>query len=382
MRKSGCLRNLNDIKLKNLKNKRVLLRADFNVPIGDDGTIDGQEDWRIKAVFPTIKYLLKQKAKIILLAHLGRPKISRKFIKSLRLKVSKAESSEYSLRPVAKRMNELLKKKIKFVNDCLGKSAKKAVEEMKPGEIILLENLRFYKEEAENNVDFAKKLAELGDIYINDAFSDCHRAHASIVGIAKFLPSCAGLLLEKELKLMESAVKPKHPAIAIIGGAKIETKLPAVNNLAKIYDFVLVGGMIANEIIESCGKYKFGLNVILPEQAGILRKNSYDIGLISAQKFAACIKKAKSIVWNGPMGKFEEEKYSAGTRGMISAIKIALKNGARVLIGGGETISAVQKFAPELMNKKIANLNISTGGGAMLEFLAGKNLPGIEALKK
>ena len=181
---------------------------------------------------------------------------------------------------------------------------------------------------------------------------------------------------------MKKADDPKHPAIAIIGGAKIETKLPAVNSLAKIYDNVLVGGMIANQIISEPWRYKTNSNVILPDNAGGLEEKGFDIGQVSINEFVKFIKKAKSIVWNGPIGKFEEEEYNKGTRGVINAIKKAHSNGASILIGGGETINAIQKFAPDLFDKKMKSFNISTGGGAMLEFLAGKKLPGIEALKK
>ncbi|MFH1048661.1 MAG: phosphoglycerate kinase [Patescibacteria group bacterium] len=382
MQNSFNLKTLSDIPLKNLKNKRVLLRADFNVPVGKNGKIGGNEDWRIKAALPTIKYLLKQNAKIILLAHLGRPKISRKFIKSVKSKVRKVESLEYSLKPVAIRIEELLKSKIKFVDDCIGDKARKAAEEMKSGEIILLENLRFYKEEEENNEKFAKELASFGDLYINDAFSDSHRKHASIVGITKYLPSCAGLLMEKEIEMMQAAIKPKRPAIAIIGGVKLETKSPAVNNLAKIYDYVLVGGMVANEMIKSKFLHSLALNIILPAKENLIKEKHFDIGHNTVKEFSKFIQKAKTIVWNGPMGMFEDSKYQAGTKGVIELIKSARKNGANVLIGGGETIYALRKFAPKLMDKKNKGFNISTGGGAMLEFLAGNDLPGIEALKK
>lgn len=368
MHKSVFLNKLSDIPVKSLKNKRVLLRVDFNVPFGEDGVIDGSEDWRIRTVIPTIKYLLKQKTKLVLLAHLGRPK--GKVREDLRLG------------PVQDRLSELLDLSVEKMPDCIGEAVEKAVGEMEIGEILLLENLRFYPGEEENNDDFAKKLASLGDIYVNDAFSDCHRSHASIVGITKFLPSYAGLLLEKEFQEMEKAVRPDHPAIAIIGGAKIETKLPVVNTLAKIYDHVLVGGMIANEINEDPAHYNTGSNVVLPDEKCVLEEKGYDIGSCAAEEFAKFIENARSVVWNGPMGKFEEERYSAGTRGVVAAVKKAHSNGATILIGGGETINAVQKFAPELFDKKIKGFNISTGGGAMLEFLAGKGLPGIEVLKK
>lgn len=366
MKNSAYLKFLRDIPLKNLKNQRVLLRADFNVPLGDDGAIDNTEDWRIKAVIPTIKFLLKQNAKIIILAHLGRP--GGKIREDLRLS------------PIQDKLSELLDLSVGKMPDCIGKDVEKAVGEMEPGEIMLLENLRFHPEEEENDNVFSKKLAGLGDIYINDAFADCHRNHASIVGITKFLPSYAGLLLEKEYQEMEKAISPHHPAVAIIGGAKIETKLHVVNSLAKIYDNVLVGGKIANEIIKNPGLYAVRYNVVLPVKENVSKESGYDIGLNTIKEFSNIIEKAKSVVWNGPVGKLEEEKYSFGTRGMIEAIKKAHDSGARILIGGGETIYAIQKFYPELINEKKKNFFISTGGGAMLEFLTGNKLPGIEML--
>lgn len=367
MKNSFCLRTLREIPKKSLKNKSVLLRADFNAPVGNDGVIDSNEDWRIKAVLPTIEYLLKQNTKIILLAHLGRP--GGKVRENLRLD------------PIRDRLSELLNLSVKKIFDCVGRDAENAIGEMKAGEILLLENLRFHSGEEENDDVFAKKLSKLGDIYINDAFSDCHRKHASIVGITKFLPSYAGLLLEKEFNLMENANNPEHPAVAIIGGAKIETKLSEVKALEKIYDHILVGGIIANEIIKDQKKYNISPNVILPDKKAVLKAKGYDIGEISFKKFENFIKNAKTIIWNGPMGKFEEKKYSAGTRNVIGSVIEAHDAGAKILIGGGETINAIQRFAPELMNKKTKSFNISTGGGAMLKFLAGENLPGIEALK-
>ncbi len=367
MKNPALLKNFNDIFFKKLKNKRVLLRVDFNIPIDENGMTDNNEDWRIKAVLPTIKFLLKHNAKIILLAHLGRP--GGKIQENLRLE------------PIQGKLSKLLNKPIKKTPDCVGKQVKKTISEMEPGEILILENLRFHKEEEENNEKFAKELASFGDIYINDAFSDSHRNHASIVGITEYLPSYAGLLMEKELKMMQKAINPKHPAIAIIGGAKIETKLPAVMALAKIYDYVLVGGMIANEMMKNRERYITSSNIIFPDKESILQMKGFDIGLSSVRQFAKFIKNAKTIVWNGPMGMFEDVKYQEGTKDIMDLIKLAHKNGANVLIGGGETITAFQKFAPELMNKKVKGFSVSTGGGAMLEFLAGKELLGIEALR-
>lgn len=362
------VKTVKDIPSERLKNRRVLLRADFNVPLDSNLKVGDKEDWRIKAALPTIKYLLERKAKIIIMAHLGRPKGRVK--ENLRLG------------PIQDKLSELLDVSINRTLGCVGENVERAISEMEEGEILMLENLRFHKEEEENDEDFSKKLAALGDIYVNDAFSDSHRAHSSIVGITKYLPSYGGLLLENELEMMKKGANPEHPAIAVIGGMKLETKLPAVRALAKIYDYVLVGGTIANEIINTPVKNAFASNIILPEAGELEKQRYFDIGESAVEDFSKFIKTAKFIVWNGPMGKFEDPDFEAGTKGIIKAIKSAHQNGAEVLIGGGETVYAVQKFAPELMDEKMKNFNISTGGGAMLEFLAGKKLPGIEALRE
>lgn len=358
---------LRELSRDSINNKRVLLRADFNVPIGNDGKIGGKEDWRTKAALPTIKYLIKNNAKVIIIAHLGRP--GGRVVKGLRLA------------PIKDKLSRLLKDKVIYLPDCKGKKVRDAALNMKAGEIILLENLRFYKEEEKNDPKFAKNLAGLGEFYVNDAFSDSHRAHASIAGISKYLPSYAGLLFEREIDMLEKAQNPLRPAVAIIGGAKLETKLPAVKALSEIYDFVLVGGMIANEIISTKAVNEIRPNVILPALDSLLKEKYFDIGADSVKKFAGFIQKAKTIIWNGPMGKFEDPKYELGTKGMVDEIRNIHAKGADILIGGGETIYAVQVFAPELVEKEIKSMHISTGGGAMLDFLAGKELPGIKALK-
>ncbi len=367
IRKIGGIKLLSEIPQNKLRDKRVLLRVDFNLPIKSDGKIDSKENWRVKAVLPTIKYLLKLKAKIILLSHLGRPK--GKVIEKLRLG------------PVQDELSCLLNISVARMPDCVGENIKKAILRMEFGEVLMLENLRFHKEEEKNDKKFAKELAGFGDFYINDAFSDSHRKHASIAGIAKYLPSCAGFLMEKELKMMQSALNPKRPAVAIIGGAKTETKLPVIKNLAKIYDYVLVGGVIANEMIKPKSLHSLASNIILPAKEDLIKEKYFDIGENTAKSFSKFIKNAKTIVWNGPMGMFEDVKYQVGTKGVIESIKSARRNSATILVGGGETICALRRFAPELINKKIKNFHISTGGGAMLEFLAGNDLPGIEVLK-
>ncbi len=342
----------------NLKNKKVFLRVGFDVPLGDDGKIDEKEDWRIKASLPTIRYLLEKNCRIILATHLGRPK--GKIVEKL------------SVEPIQEKLSQILNLPITMVSDCVGPQVKKTADKIRGGEILLLENLRFHQEEEKNDLDFAKKLANLAEIYINDAFSVCHRKHSSIVGIPEFLPSAAGLLLEKETKILFKALKnPKRPAIAIIGGAKIKTKLPVIASLAEKYNQVLIGGLTAVEArIENL---KFDENVFLPDD--FLEKNGgkLDIGKKTIDKFHEIISTAKTIVWNGPMGKFEEKEYSFGTKKIAQAIA---ESSAYKIVGGGDTIFALSQFG------LIEQMDfVSTGGGSMLEFLSGKKLPGLEALK-
>ena len=369
--------------ISNLKNKKVLVRVDFNVPVGDDGIVDKKEDWRIRAALPTIEYLLKKKAKVILMSHLGRPE--------KKLEVGNWKSG-YSLKPAANRLGELLDCKVRFVGDCIGNKVEKSVNKIKAGEIIMLENLRFYKEEKNNNEKFAEKLAELADIYINNAFSVSHRKHASVCAITKFLPSYAGLLLEKEVRILSEAMEnPKRPAVAIIGGAKVETKLPVVKYLANKFDNILVGGVVANEMSDDDtlaekptpslsregnnqeGNFQEGNVVKLPNDFVWENNERMDIGPETIKEYLKIISRAKTIIWNGPMGMFEKEKFSEGTKSIVAALT---KSKSCVIMGGGETIAAVSEFGDL---KKIDY--VSTGGGAMLEFLAGRKLAGLEALK-
>ena len=390
--------------VQNLKDKKILVRVDFNVPVGSDGIIDDKEDWRIRASLSTIRYLLEKKAKIILMAHLGRPELSQKFIKSKVHKVNK----KYSLKPVARRLGELLNLEIKFINDCVGNEAKDAVLKMRAGDIVLLENLRFYKEEEKNDKEFAKKLAELAHIYINDAFSVSHRKHASVSAITKFLPSYAGLLLEKEIKILSEAINnPQKPATIIVGGAKMKTKVPVIKYLIGKFDHILAGGIVANVILKAKGidtgkslmdgidieevkKIDLASNKLyVPVDAVVCdsQKNEVDflaigkigdnkildIGTETAKLYSKIITDSKTIIWNGPMGLFEKNDFSSGTKAVAKAVAMAK---GYTIIGGGDTISAVDKFEDI---KKIDY--VCTGGGAMLEFLAGKKLPGIEALE-
>lgn len=405
--------------LQNLQNKKVLVRVDFNVPIGKDGVVDEEEDWKIKATKPTIEYLLKQNAKIILISHLGRPEISQKSInsaplirgvggfKSIKPKVHKAKSLEYSLRPIARRLEELLKCKIKFVDDCIGDTVKKTTKEMKSGEIILLENLRFYKEEEENNEKFAKELAGSADIYVNDGFSVSHRAHASVSAITRFLPSYAGLLLEREVKILSEAINnPKRPATVIIGGAKVETKVPVIEYLMDKFDYILVGGVVANVILKAKGidtgkSLSGGMDLTEVQKIDLASKKLYipvdvvvcndkkkiislsaigkigdnkilDIAAETANLYSKIISDSKTVLWNGPMGMFEDENYAFGTKEIAKAVA---KSRGYKIIGGGDTISALDKFG--YLDKMDY---VCAGGGAMLEFLSGNELPGIKAL--
>ena len=385
--------------IKNLKNKKVLVRVDFNVPVGDDGIVDNKEDWRIKASLPTIEYLLEKKAKIILMAHLGRPG---KKLETGNWKL------EYSLKPVADRLEKLLNKKVKFVDNCVGDKVERTVSKIKAGEIIMLENLRFYEEEKDNDKEFAKKLASLADIYINNAFSVSHRKHASVHAITKFLPSYAGLLLEKEVTILSKAINnPKRPATIIIGGAKVKTKVPIIKNLTDKVDHILVGGVVANVILKIKGidtgrsllngvdlkkvkEINFGseelyvpVDVIVYnpktkkislQAVGKVGDNEIlDIGTESANLYSKIISDSETIIWNGPMGMFENKNFSFGTREIAKAVA---KKSNCTIIGGGDTIAAVDKFGDL---EKITY--VCTGGGAMLEFLAGKKLPGIEVLE-
>lgn len=378
------------------KNKRVLVRCDFNVSLDEKGRV--LDDFRIKETIPTIEYLMKKGAKIILMSHLGKPE--GKVIENLRLT------------PVQEKLMEYLDVSITKAQDCIGKEIEDWLSEMRPGEILLLENLRFHKEEEENEENFAKTLASLGDIYINDAFSTCHRPHASIVGIPKYLASGIGLLLEKEIKILSKVLEnPWRPLVVIIGGNKIATKLNLACQFLEKTDHLLLGGKIANVILTAKGVSlgeqlleKEIINIVkkieltnpklhlpvdgvialenlvedyLREGAvGKIRKEEriFDIGQETIKIFSEVIKSAKMIFWSGPMGMFEYKKFERGTKEIAESI---IRNySAFKIAGGGETITALSKFG--LLDKFD---HISTGGGAMLTFLSGEKLPGLEALK-
>lgn len=378
--------------------KKVLVRVDFNVPLNDKGEIT--DDTRITASLPTIQYLLEQKAAVILMAHLGRPKGQVK--------------PELSLAPVAKHLGKLLGKKILFAPDCVGEAAQAAGSKLKPGHILLLENLRFHKEEEKNDMEFAEKLASLADLYVNDGFGVSHRAHASVEGVTHFLPAAAGFLLEKEIQYVGQAVtNPLHPFVAIIGGAKVSDKIGVISNLLDKVDTLLIGGGMANTFLAAQG-YKMGkslveedkldlakellakakknkVNMLLPtdlvmaaafapdaEHVTEKVKNlnqaymALDIGAETSKAYAEALADAKMIVWNGPMGVFEMDAFCKGTEAVAKAVA---KSRATSIVGGGDSVAAIEKLG---LAKRITH--ISTGGGASLEYLEGKVLPGVAAL--
>ncbi len=382
-----------------LRNKRVIIRADFNVPLDDSHQIT--DDTRIRSTLPTINRAVDDGAKVILCSHLGRPK--------------GMFDPRYSLAPVAKRLGRLLGKEILFAPDCIGPAVEGLIAKMNPGDVLLLENLRFHQGEEDNDDTFSKALAALGDVYINDAFGAAHRAHASTVGITKFIPaSAAGFLLKKEIEYLEGAVEnPVRPFVAILGGAKVSGKIGVIENLGKRVDKVIIGGGMAFTFLKAKGLeignslvendmldfakgikdhalsrgVKFYLPVdcvvaasrepgaeskIVPVQE--IPKGWYglDIGPASVKLFDEAVQNAKTILWNGPMGVFEIDAYARGTLAMAHAIANAY---ALTIVGGGETAMAVHR-AGESENMSF----ISTGGGAALELLEGKQLPGLTAL--
>jgi phosphoglycerate kinase len=384
-----------------LKSARVLVRVDFNVPMSKD--VEGliTDDKRIVETLPTINKIISDGGKCILMSHLGRPK------GEVNLK--------YSLRYAAMHLTDLLNKSVFFADDCIGADTRIKVSELKEGEVMLLENLRFYKEEEANDADFARKLASYGDVYVNDAFGSAHRAHASTEGVTHFISKCAaGYLMEKELEYLSKVVlNPGHPFIAILGGSKISGKIDVIKNLLDKADKILVGGgmvftfykamgyeigsslieddkmPLAKELIkESAGKIMLPVDILVADK---LDNNSpciivwgnempkdkigVDIGPETVKQFREEILKAKTVMWNGPMGVFEMDNFANGTFGIAKALADATKKGAVTVIGGGDSAAAIQKAGLE---KEVSH--VSTGGGASLEFLEGKSLPGVEAL--
>ncbi|MCK4670860.1 MAG: phosphoglycerate kinase [Nanoarchaeota archaeon] len=334
------------------KDKRVLLRVDFNVPLEQ---VISKEDLKIKAALPTIKYILKKKPKkLILMSHLGRPKGK----KVQELKMDK----------VAKRLSQLLKQKVKKVDKCFGINIDKIKEQ-----IIMLENLRFYPGEKKNDTNFAKKLAALADVYVNDAFGVSHREHASLVAITKVLPSCAGLLLEKELKMYDILQKPRRPFIVVIGGAKLETKMPLIKAFIKKVDYILLGSSLGQHVMgkpENLWMIK-NKKIIFPEDYN----GKFDIGKKTIKNYTYLLATANTICWNGPVGMSEKKRYATGSRAIAKAI--AKNKRATTILGGGSTEQAAKQFK---ILKKVKH--VSTGGGASLLVWQGAELPSVKALQQ
>ncbi len=378
--------------------KKVLVRCDFNVPLDENGHITDEN--RLVGALPTIKYLSGKGAKVILCSHLGRPKGE--------------FNMKYSLAPVAKRLSELLGKEVKMANDVIGDSAKETVASLKDGDICLLENVRFHKEEEKNDPEFAKQLASLADIYVNDAFGTAHRAHASTAGVAAYLPAVCGYLIEKEISIMGKALAdPARPFVAILGGAKVSDKIGVIENLLDKVDYLIIGGGMAYTFLRAkgccigtsiCEEEKLdlartimekaqqkGVELLLPVETVVAKEFNetsdsktlsseeipedymgMDIGPKTIELFSDVIKKAKTVIWNGPMGVFEMPKFAVGTKAIAKALS---ETDAVTIIGGGDSAAAVAQlgYADKMTH-------ISTGGGASLEYLEGKVLPGIACL--
>lgn len=344
------LRKIQDV---DIEQKKVLLRVDFNVAI-ENGR--AKETFKIEAAKESLEYLMKNKARVAMISHLGRPE-------------GKVDPN-FSLGQIREDVENILGVRIKFLDDCLGDEVAGAMTTLDSGEALMLENVRFYEGDEKNDTDFSEKLAKGFDVFVNDAFSASHRDHASVTGVAKIIPSYAGLRLQKEVEEMERVKdNPEHPAVAIIGGAKIETKLPVINFFERSYDKILVGGKIANEASDQ--KINFTEKVMLPVD---YIDDRLDMGPQTVALYKEVIKDAKTIVWNGPTGKFEEEKYAHSSNEMLLAV---LGSGAYTVVGGGETLEILEK---NNAMKKVGF--VSTGGGAMLDYLGGHEMPGIEILKK
>ena len=390
--------NKKTVKDIDLKGKKVFVRCDFNVPMDENQNIT--DNTRIVAALPTIKYLLEQNCKIVLASHLGRPKGEFK--------------PEFSLAPVAKELSKLLGKEVIMAKDVVGEDAMAKAENLKEGEVLLLENVRFHKEETDNDPEFAKKLASMAEVFVNDAFGTAHRAHASTTGIADYLPAVSGFLIEKELKFLGNAVNnPERPFVAILGGAKVSDKIGVIDSLLEKVDTLMIGGGMAYTFFKAQGyevgnsicemdkldlaknamekaKQK-GVKLMLPVDTKVGKEfkpdtesktvewteipadwEGFDIGAETIKMFSDELRKAKTVVWNGPLGLFEFEQFAIGTNEIA---KVLSEIDATTIIGGGDSAAAVKKAGLE---DKMTH--ISTGGGASLEFLEGKKLPGIECL--
>lgn len=392
-------KTIRDLSPADLQGQRALVRVDFNVPLDDQGRVS--DDTRITAALPTITMLLDGGAKVVLLAHFGRPK--------------GAPDAKYSLAPVAARLRELLPRPVHFLGETVGAAAVAATQELAPGEVLLLENTRFLAGEEKNDDALSRQMAELGDFYVNDAFGAAHRAHASTAGVARYCrPAVAGLLMEKELAYLGGALaNPERPFVAILGGSKISGKIDVVEALLPKVDKLLIGGAMACTFFRAMG-YETGTSLVEPdrldmakdlltragnklvlpvdamiapsmdagEQATAVSRHAipagqamFDIGPASSDTYRALVTGAKTVLWNGPMGVFEKPPFDAGTRAVALAMATATRNGATTIIGGGDSAAAVAEAGLESQMS-----HVSTGGGASLEFLEGKDLPGVSAL--
>jgi phosphoglycerate kinase len=386
--------NKKTVKDIDLKGKRVLMRVDFNVPMADGKVTD---DKRIKAALPTINYVLEQGASLLLMSHLGRPK--------------GGPDPEFSLRAASEALSALLGKPVQMAPDCVGAEVEKMAAALKPGDVLMLENTRFHKGEEKNDLELAKQMAALGEVYVNDAFGSAHRAHSSTEGVARYLPAVSGFLMEQELEYLGRAVaNPEHPYIAILGGAKISDKILVVETLASKCDKLIIGGGMANTFLTAKGLNmqdslveaealetaktllaKLGSKLILPVDAIIADKfdaeantqtvdvdkipagwRMLDVGPKTLELYKSSLSGVKLVVWNGPVGVFEMPKFAEGT---FALARMLAESGAITVIGGGDSASAVKKAG---VAKQMTH--VSTGGGASLEFLEGKELPGVAAL--
>ena len=393
--------NKKTIKDVDVKGKKVFCRVDFNVPMDENQNITN--DTRIRATLPTINYLLENGAAVILACHVGRP--------------TEEREPKFSTKPVQARLAELLGKEVKWAPDCVGPDAEKAAKDLKPGEVLLLENLRYHKQEKKNDPEFAKQLASLADIAVDDAFGVSHRAHASNVGVTKYLETVAGFLMEKEINYIGKTLEdPKRPFVAIIGGAKVSDKIGVISNMIDKVDTIIIGGGMAHTFDAAKGlpigdslcepeKYDLarellkkaedkGVKVVLPLDVVVANKfaadaehktvdvdkvedgwQALDSGVKTSEEYTKALAGAKTVIWNGPMGVFEFDAFAKGTEAVAKAVAKATEEGAVSIVGGGDSIAALKKTG---LSDKISH--ISTGGGATLEFLEGKVLPGIDAI--
>ena len=393
--------NKKTIKDIDVKGKKVFVRVDFNVPMDENQNITN--DTRIRATLPTINYLLDNGAAVILACHVGRP--------------TEAKEPKFSTKPIQARLAELLGKEVKWAPDCVGPDAEKAAADLKAGEVLLLENLRYHKAEKKNDPEFAKQLAALADVAVDDAFGVSHRGHASNEGITKYVETVSGFLMEKEINYIGKTLEaPQHPFVAIIGGAKVSDKIGVISNMIEKVDSIIIGGGMANTFLAAKGMpvgssllekdkldlareliekaEKKGVNVVLPVDVVVADKFAADAdhktvdadavedgwmildsGAKTIKVYQDALAGAKTIIWNGPMGVFEFDAFAKGTEGVAEAVAKATDEGATSIVGGGDSIAALKKTC---LSDKISH--ISTGGGATLEFLEGKVLPGIAAI--